>query len=1199
MFASKHALWRRLFFAAVLLLMFSAKSLAQDVQSFNLDEGDADFTLKQFAKQARLSIVYDPRSVAGVQTQEVIGMLLPSDALERMLEGTPLVFKEDLESGAFAVTRSEIPSLDQTTQNTEPQILEETEMNVKKNNWLKSLAVVLTLGIASGPGQVSAQSSDSGRITGRIQDAYTGKYMESAQVMIAETGQSALSDNFGEFRIGNVAAGTYTLEVTYTGYFDRVREITVSGGQTTNLQTIRLRSRGEFESDDEVYELGTFQVVPETDAYSIALQEQRAADLNKVVVNAGAFGDVTEGNIGEFIKFLPGISINYVAADVRSIDVRGMGSNFTPVTVDGNRMASAASTEPNRNFELEQVSINNVERIEVIRVPTADISADSLGGSVNLVSRSAFERDGRNISYRAYLSFNDEHIDFSKTPGWGPREQRKIWPGFDINYSDILADGKLGISLNYLNSKQFNPQHRSRYRWEFEEFNDEPDDGSAPLAVLRRYQFQDGPKFTHRESLSLKADYKISDDTVLSGSYQWNDYSSQFRNRNIQWDTNMDERSDARDDAIVSETQMRSRPGRGDIDYGSSWRDKFGTTNHFDVSLLKTTDSWTIDAGAFLSKATNRYRSLEHGMMKGASFDYDVPGNISFANFGDARGNIVKGPPEITVTDADGNVDPHKGVGDISGYELQEVDIQPEDGEDEFTGFHANAKYNFELGDNQAYLKFGGRYQNQDRFGDESRFRTEYWGPDGEDGTGDEVISAITPDLIDGVYYAQDGFHIGGSDGVDIQWPNNEAIADLYLAHPEYFFEDGRADDNIISEANDIFTIEEDITAFYIMGNIQFNDGRVSLTGGLRYEETDVTANGAFFDFGAGYQKNSDGSLMVDDDGEFIPIIDDDIETLRLQWLSNRITNNATYDDIYPSAGVKIDITEKLLLRLGYAKTIGRPNFADIIPRTVIEIDEPDPDSEVPVDEQELRGEVTINNTGLNPYEADNFDISLEYYPESGGQIMVGLFKKDITNWITNSDSFVTQDIINEKGLPDDTLGFDYTTTINAGSADVEGLELSLYRPLDFDGLPDWVHDFSVLANGTFLTTEGDFGNVGIAEPITDLEDMVKNTVNFGLTYDNKKFKVQLKYNKRGRELRSRPGGDLQRLFYNAPLAQWDLGVEYALKPNMRLFASGRNLSIESHDRIHRSLDPGLGILSLERSEEFGVQWAVGIKGSL
>ena len=159
MFLSIHGSWRRFLCAAALLVMCSAESIATEVQIFDLDEGDAKQTLKQFAKQAQIGILFNPPSISGVQTNEVVGKFTTRVALERMLEGTPLVFNEDLETGAFAVTRSEIPSLDQTTQNTEPQILDETEMNTKNNNWLKTLAAILTLGVVGAP-ELAAQVED-------------------------------------------------------------------------------------------------------------------------------------------------------------------------------------------------------------------------------------------------------------------------------------------------------------------------------------------------------------------------------------------------------------------------------------------------------------------------------------------------------------------------------------------------------------------------------------------------------------------------------------------------------------------------------------------------------------------------------------------------------------------------------------------------------------------------------------------------------------------------------------------------------------------------------------------------------------------------------------------------------------------------------------------------------------------------------
>ena len=152
--------WRGLYPAALFLLMMSSGQIAAQTRSFDVEAGNANTTLREFARQALVDVVMDRRDVQGVQTNEVSGLLEPRNALERMLEGTSMVFKEDLESGAFAVTRSEIPTPDQTTQNTEPQILDEIEMNAKQNNWLKTLAAVLTLGILGGQGGLSAQDED-------------------------------------------------------------------------------------------------------------------------------------------------------------------------------------------------------------------------------------------------------------------------------------------------------------------------------------------------------------------------------------------------------------------------------------------------------------------------------------------------------------------------------------------------------------------------------------------------------------------------------------------------------------------------------------------------------------------------------------------------------------------------------------------------------------------------------------------------------------------------------------------------------------------------------------------------------------------------------------------------------------------------------------------------------------------------------
>ncbi len=144
--------------------MMSAGQIAAQTRSFDLEAGDAKTTLREFARQARLDVVMDRRDVQGVQTNEVSGLLEPRIALERMLEGTLLVFKEDLESGAFAVTRSEIPSPDGTTQNTEPQILDEIEMNTNNKYRIVKFLSGLMAALLTTPANSIAQdeSEDEG-----------------------------------------------------------------------------------------------------------------------------------------------------------------------------------------------------------------------------------------------------------------------------------------------------------------------------------------------------------------------------------------------------------------------------------------------------------------------------------------------------------------------------------------------------------------------------------------------------------------------------------------------------------------------------------------------------------------------------------------------------------------------------------------------------------------------------------------------------------------------------------------------------------------------------------------------------------------------------------------------------------------------------------------------------------------------------
>ncbi len=111
--------WPIALFLATITLLVNAT--AEELIDFNIEAGDARKTIREFAAQSNQSILYDYNNLEGIQTNQVIGSYAPKEAISKLLEGTPLLFDYDVETGAFAVIRQnnshEEFSPDQTSAN--------------------------------------------------------------------------------------------------------------------------------------------------------------------------------------------------------------------------------------------------------------------------------------------------------------------------------------------------------------------------------------------------------------------------------------------------------------------------------------------------------------------------------------------------------------------------------------------------------------------------------------------------------------------------------------------------------------------------------------------------------------------------------------------------------------------------------------------------------------------------------------------------------------------------------------------------------------------------------------------------------------------------------------------------------------------------------------------------------------------------
>jgi iron complex outermembrane recepter protein len=300
---------------------------------------------------------------------------------------------------------------------------------MKTNRLLARLAATLALVIAPA----GAADAGTGTIQGRVQNARTGEYIERARLQMTGMNLETFTDEGGFYRFTQVPTGEISIETFFTGLPAAVVRVTVTPGAVVERDIMV----GSADPAAPV-KLAEFvvDVSREMAASAIAINEQRFAPNIKNVVSTDEFGYVPEGNAADFLKFLPGISIDVVGGNSREVSINGAPAENVPITLDGFNMASSGVGNVNttRTVAMDMFSVNNVARIEVEYTPTPESQGSALAGSVNMVPRSAFERSRPVLNVSAFVMMRSNEHGFHRTPGPRQSPSRKFDPGFDFAY---------------------------------------------------------------------------------------------------------------------------------------------------------------------------------------------------------------------------------------------------------------------------------------------------------------------------------------------------------------------------------------------------------------------------------------------------------------------------------------------------------------------------------------------------------------------------------------------------------------------------------------------------------------------------------------------------------------------------------------------------------------------------------------------
>jgi len=944
---------------------------------------------------------------------------------------------------------------------------------------------------------------------------------------------------------------------------------------------------------------------------------ERAMDIKRdshgVVdaISADDIGSFPDTNLAESLQRITGVSINRVNGEGSLVTVRGFGSGFTLVTLNGRTMPTAnvasvggdqladldGSLGTSRSFDFSNLASEGVQSLEVYKTGRAAIPSGGIGGTVNINTRQPLDYPGLTGSI-SLQGMHDTGVESGEeiTPeiaglvSWtnpaetfgislfGSFQERDSASrsgtvnGWNVERGEVFLDtgnGRINAGTQITNPPAA------------DDLVSYPNDSRYHLAEAHRERIngQLVMQFRPTEALTLTADATYANNqTDEARTDQTNWFNRPFGE--VVFDGN----------PLVSSTVylQENIAGVKDMGFEQQYRALEDTLESYGFNA----EWWLTDSFSLTFDAHTSSSEARPNASNGASSTLlSMGAPVVTAHSVDFRSGFPV--QRYTIDDSiRGNGNGVLDLGDLGTQmgrtfayaQSNDVDEYRLDGHWEFDG---GSQIDFGVGYRSSTMERTQR-DTQQVLGD--------WGINN---VGD--VEQYAPGLVE-EYCLGCLFDSYSPGDADIAFKGN--AVDLYEALSDAYAAMG----NQVSVTNDSYNIiEEEIFSAYaqLTWEGEFANRPANLVIGARYEDTEVTA-------GSEIALPQEITWLSDNGFSIVTSTDEQL-----------YTQEAGYDNFLPAMDFSLEIRDDLVGRVSFSKTIARPSYNNMFVS-----DNP----QTPPRPTALGGIAagSTGNAGLLPLESDNFDISLEWYYDDASYVSFGFFDKRVANFIgtgqTTQTLFGLRDASSgaagtRSGQALDVLGdigadasdvnlFTMTALIDAlgsvsaaraqfeanysnGALDQAFIDSTLaaydVSPNSDDPLFEFevtgpinnreakIHGFEIAAQHFFGDTgfgiqanytivEGDVEiDVG-ADPGVDQFALVglSDTANFTLIYENYGLSARLAYNWRDEFLQqtNRGGGSRNPVFVEA-YGQLDLNVSYDVTEQLVVSFEGINLTGE------------------------------------
>jgi len=312
-----------------------------------------------------------------------------------------------------------------------------------------------------------------------------------AQVQLAPTGVTAVSNSVGAYTLPAVPAGHYTLSVSYVGFATQKTEVDLTAGQALDLD-LRLKVASNSE------EILVTADRPHGEAE--AINQTRNADNILQVLPAEIIRSLPNANVADAIGRLPSVTLYRIEGEGVYIQVRGTEPRLTNVTVDGVTLPSPEPTV--RQVRLDVLPSDLVDAVELNKTLSANQDANGIGGSVNLRTKEAGETPTINLfgdGGRTNIENGRGSYDYGGTVGKRFGTTKRF---------GILANGAFDYNGRGIDNIQPSLDPLSTFSAPFYDNN-----------TIREYRY-----YRKRYGFAGSADYKFSDNVSVYAHGIYSDF---------------------------------------------------------------------------------------------------------------------------------------------------------------------------------------------------------------------------------------------------------------------------------------------------------------------------------------------------------------------------------------------------------------------------------------------------------------------------------------------------------------------------------------------------------------------------------------------------------------------------------------------------------------------------------------------------